>query len=296
MNDFLHPNNDLTPPKPDGADRHAPVPKPLQEAADVLSSVGNEPSETMAPGVKARQRAALLAHAEQLKPSASMPSPEPAKKPKQIPAPAHPWRGFALGFAGVLAAVALVLVFVSPNGLSPLPGSRQLATALAIPAAHAGDAFLLVADRSDAAGVASNSTLTITSKVDVAPEVLKQSLKIEPPLEVDVVKEGEGTYKVTPKQDLEPGETYRVSIATLIEKDDGTRLSREFSWALQAKNDMRVLSTIPRDGSGFVPVTTGIEFKLSRDGWSDATSSFSIVPNVPGRFEARGRYLTFIPN
>lgn len=294
MNDFLHPKNDVTPPNPDGANRHASVPKPLQEAADVLSSVGNAPSEAMASGVKARQRAALLAHAEQLKPSSvSMPSSEPVKSKKA--AKAHPWRGFTFGFAGVLAAVALVLVFVSPSGLSPLPGSRPLAAALSIPAAHAGDAFLLVADRSDAAGVASNSTLTITSKVDVAPDVLKQSLKIEPPLEVDVTKEGEGTYKVTPKQDLEPGETYRVSIATLVEKDDGTRLSREFSWALQAKNDMRVLSTIPRDGSGFVPVTTGVEFKLSRDGWSDATSSFSIVPNVPGRFDVRGRYLTFIP-
>lgn len=294
MNDFLHPNHDTNSPKPDGSDRHVPVPKPLQEAADVLASVGNESSETMAPGVKARQRAALLAHAEQLKPSpVSMPSSEPAK-PKVHSA--HPWRGFALGFAGVLAAVALVLVYVSPNGLSPLPTSRPLASALSIPAAHAGDAFLLVADSSDAAGVASDSTLTITSKVDVSPEVLKQSLKIEPPLEVDVVKEGEGTYKVVPQQELEPGETYRVTIATLVEKDDGTRLSREFSWALQAKNDMRVLSTIPRDGSGFVPVTTGIEFKLSRDGWSDATSSFSIVPSVPGRFEARGRFLTFIPN
>ncbi|MCC6563563.1 hypothetical protein IT087_01590, partial [Candidatus Uhrbacteria bacterium] len=296
MNDFLHPKQDMTPPIPEGSDRHAPVPKPLQEAADVLSSIADEPSEPMASGVKMRQRAALLAHAEQLKPSSSpsvMPSPESAK-PKKTAAH-HPWRGFSLGFAGVLAAVALVLVFVSPNGLTPLPGTRPLANALSIPAAHAGDAFLLVADQSDASGVASNSTLTITSKVDVSPEVLKQSLRIEPPLEVDVVKEGEGTYKVTPKQDLEPGETYRVSIETLVDKEDGTRLRREFSWALQAKNDMRVLSTIPRDGSAFVPTTTGIEFKLSRDGWTDATSSFSIVPNVPGRFESRGRYLTFIP-
>ncbi len=282
MNDFLHPKQDPNPPKPDGF-------------SDALSSIAQEPSEPMAQGVKTRQRAALLAHAEQLKPSASpaaMPSPEPAKPKKVVH---HPWRGFSLGFAGVLAAVALVLVFVSPNGLTPLPGTRPLANALSIPAAHAGDAFLLVADDSDASGVASNSTLTITSKVDVSPEVLKQSLRIEPPLEVDVTKEGEGTYKITPRQDLEAGETYRVSIETLVDKEDGTRLRREFSWALQAKNDMRVLATIPRDGSAFVPTTTGIEFKLSRDGWTDATSSFSIVPNVPGRFESRGRYLTFIP-
>ncbi len=223
-----------------------------------------------------------------------MPVTEPSQSAKRK-AQNHPWRGFALGFAGVLAAVALVLVYVSPNGLKILPGTRQIASVLSIPSAYAADAFLLVADDSDASGVASDSTLTITSKVDVTPEVLKQSLRIEPPIEVDVVKAGEGTYTITPKQDLEPGETYRVSIETLVDKEDGTRLRREFSWALQAKNDMRVLSTIPRDGSAFVPTTTGIEFKLSRDGWTDATSSFSIVPSVPGRFESRGRYLTFIP-
>ncbi len=283
MNNFLQPNHDTNPPTSDGF-------------SDALSSMANEPSEPMASGVKTRQRAALLAHAEQLKPSTSsvMPVTEPSQSAKRK-AQNHPWRGFALGFAGVLAAVALVLVYVSPNGLKILPGTRQIASVLSIPSAYAADAFLLVADDSDASGVASDSTLTITSKVDVTPEVLKQSLRIEPPIEVDVVKAGEGTYTITPKQDLEPGETYRVSIETLVDKEDGTRLRREFSWALQAKNDMRVLSTIPRDGSAFVPTTTGIEFKLSRDGWTDATSSFSIVPSVPGRFESRGRYLTFIP-
>lgn len=284
MNDILKPKLDMNAQKPD-------------VFSDTLSAIANETPETLSSGVKTRQRAALLAHAEQLKPAASpvMPATEPSKVENRKAQYHSPWRGFALGFAGVLAAVALVLVYVSPNGLKTLPGTRQIASVLSIPSAYAADAFLLVADNSDASGVAANSTLTITSKVDVTPEVLKQSLRIDPPIEVDVVKTGTDTYTVTPKQDLAPGETYRVSIETLIDKEDGTRLRREFSWALQAKNDMRVLSTIPRDGSSYVPVTTGIEFKLSRDGWTDVTSSFSIVPNVPGRFEARGRYLTFIP-
>lgn len=215
--------------------------------------------------------------------------------PAKTPAHHSPWRGFAFGFAGVLAAAALIVVFVSPYGFRSLPSTHPIATALSIPAAVAADAFVLVADSSDASGVATDSSLTITSKVDVTPSVLKQSLRIEPPLDVEVVRAGNGTYKVTPSTSLEPGTTYRISIETLVDQDDGTRLRREFSWALQAKNDMRVLSTIPRDGSGFVPVNTGIEFKLSRDGFEDATSSFSIVPPVEGRFEIRGRTLTFVP-
>lgn len=316
MTDFLNPNHDFSSlpagkapsPTPDGVDRHVPVPKSLQEASDILTTIGQEPTEPMDGAVKARQRAALVAHASHLAPHtpsvaptpsipsiAVMPSADQTQKGEKKTNPHHPWRGFVFGFAGVLAAVALVLVFVSPDGFRPLPGARPLASALAIPAAHAGDAFLLVADKSDASGVSSDSTLTITSKVDVSPEVLKQSLRIEPPIDVDVVKEGTGIYKVTPRETLAAGETYRVSIETLVDQEDGTRLRREFSWALQAKNDMRVLSTIPRDGSSQVPVLTGIEFKLSRDGWTDATSSFSIIPATEGRFEARGRFLTFIP-
>jgi hypothetical protein len=132
--------------------------------------------------------------------------------------------------------------------------------------------------------------------VDVSSEELKQSLIIDPPLDVDVQKTGDGTYQITPKNPLAPGETYRVSILTTVDKGDGTLAKREFSWALQAKNDFRILSTIPRDGSSFVPTNTGIEFKLTRDTWTDATSSFAIVPDVVGRFEKRGRFLTFVPS
>jgi hypothetical protein len=302
MTDFLNPNHDTSSTPPAGGDlRHADMPKPLEEAADMLSSIAREPSEPLADSVKARQRAALLTQAAELKPSAvsSSPSPTPVMPPSPSPAkkPAHhsPWRGFAFGFAGVLAAAALILVFVSPYGFRSLPSANPIATALSIPAAVAADAFVLVADSSDASGVATDSSLTITSKVDVTPSVLKQSLRIEPSLDVDVTRAGNGTYKVSPTAPLEPGATYRISIETLVDQDDGTRLRREFSWALQAKNDMRVLSTIPRDGSGFVPTNTGIEFKLSRDGFTDATSSFSIVPQVEGRFDIRDRYLTFVP-
>lgn len=310
MTDFLNPNHDTSAPGSTGEGRHVPLPKPLSEAADVLSSVAREPSEPLAEDVKVRQRAALLAQAERVNPGSvssspsvvtTMPSPEAQSADRKAQTEnrktqnASHWRGFLYGFAGVLAAVALILVFASPNGWRPLPRSGSIATALSIPAAFAADAFVLVADAADAAGVAHDTTLTITSKVDVDPQTLKQSLRIDPPIDVDVARAGNGLYRVTPKEPLQPGETYRISIETLVDRDDGTRLRREFSWALQAKNDMRVLSTVPRDGSGFVPVTTGIEFKLSRDGFEHASSSFSITPSVDGRFDVRGRHLTFVP-
>jgi len=273
--------------------RQDQMPKPLQEAADMLRASSQAPSEPMDSAVKLRQRAALLAQADTMK----TPSPEFASEsPKKSPKTPRRWVSFSFGFAGVLAALALVLVFASPSGLFKLPGAPAVGLSLAIPAAHAGDAFLLTADKADAAGAAKDTTFTIATKVDVDPSALKQSLTIVPPLDVDVSKTGNGEYKVTPKADLNPGETYRFSISTEIDQGDGTKDKRVFSWALQAKDEFRVLSSVPGDGSSMVPVNTGIEFKLTRDEWTDATSSFSITPAVAGHFETHGRTLSFVPN
>ncbi|MEI7511984.1 MAG: Ig-like domain-containing protein [Candidatus Uhrbacteria bacterium] len=283
MNESMNPNQE-------------PLPKPLQEAADLLRATSQEPSVPMDAAVKLRQRAAILAHATQTAPAAaSAPVIVPMDQPKTSKQH-HPFRNFSFGFAGVLAAIALVLVFASPSGMFKLPGSSNVSLALSIPAAHAGDAFLLTTDKSDASGASKDTTFTITSKVDVDPQILKQSLTVYPPVDVDVTKTGNGEYKVTPKGDLSPGETYRFSISTEIDQGDGTKTRRVFSWALQTKDEFRVLSSLPGDGKSMVPVSTGIEFKFTRDGWTDATSSFAITPAVPGRFEAHGRTMSFIPN
>lgn len=64
MTDFLNPNHDTSNPPtagspsanlaPGGDLRHDRLPKPLEEAADVLSSVAAEPSEPLSDSVKAR--------------------------------------------------------------------------------------------------------------------------------------------------------------------------------------------------------------------------------------------------
>jgi len=244
--------------------------------------------------VKTRQRAALLAHVQSTQPAPMPSTPENASKPAKT---SKKWMGFTFGFIGMMAALALVLVFVSPNGLK-LPGASPAGSValLAIPAAHAEDAFGLTADKADAAGTDTDSSFTVTSKIDVDAPALKQSLTILPPVDVDVQKTANNTFKVTPKENLQAGETYRFSIAAEVDNGDGTVTHRTFSWAMQAKDDFRVLSSIPGDGKSYVPVNTGIEFKFSRDGFEGATSSFSITPAVAGHFETHGRSLSFVPD
>jgi hypothetical protein len=215
---------------------------------------------------------------------------EPVKKAKmgfRLPV----WPTFAI--AGIAAVLILAVVINRPGPLS-LNREASLVQALSIPAVHAADAFTVLASKSDTAGMDTDSGFTITSKVDVTAGQLEQALRIVPPVDVNIQSTGEGTFSVTPKETLAPGEIYRVTIATTINDGDAPQ-AREFSWALQTKNDFRVLSMIPRDGANRVPINTGIEFKMSRDGWVDPAAHFTISPTVEGEFRSQGRLLTFVP-
>jgi hypothetical protein len=202
---------------------------------------------------------------------------------------------------GAFAAVAAVLVvafvaapnFRSGGKLGPV-GSSPLAR-LQIPEAHAGDAFSLYAETSDAAGMDAASAIIVKSTVDITKEQLAQTLRIVPAVEVEVAKTDASTFKITPKDALEPGAVYQVTLAADVKQPDGTVQTRDFRWALQTKNDLRVLSSIPGDRTGYVPVNTGIEFKMTYADLENVKASFSISPEVRGRFETYGRTVVFIP-
>lgn len=270
--------------------RHNLESRPFQETSRAVSDLANAPPESLDPVKKSSMRDQVLVAATK---KLAMPEIKKEAKNKvkmgfRLPV----WPTFAVaGLAAVL--ILAILVTSRPGGLS---GTRpvSIVRALSIPAVHAADAFTVLADTSDAAGMDTASALTVTSKVDVTTDELRQALRIVPPVDIAIESAGDKTFKITPQQPFAPGEVYRVTIATAI-SDTGEPQTREFSWALQTKNDFRVLSSIPRDGGSRVPVNTGIEFKLSRDGWVDPAAHFSITPSVEGEFRTQGRLLTFVP-
>ncbi|MCE9586573.1 Ig-like domain-containing protein [Candidatus Uhrbacteria bacterium] len=272
--------------------RHNEDSRPFVETSRAVSDLANAPSEHLDPVKKSSIRDQVLVSAAK---KLAMPTPEmkevsakPAKKGFRLPV----WPTFAVaGLAAVL--ILAILVTNRPIGLPGSP-SASIVRALSIPAAHAADAFTVLADKSDAAGMDTDTAFTVTSKVDISTDQLRQALRIVPPVDVSIESTGDNTFKITPSAPLATGEVYQVTIATEI-VDGNESQAREFSWALQTKNDFRLLSSIPRDGASRVPTNTGIEFKLSRDGWVDPAAHFSITPSVQGEFRTQGRYLTFIP-
>src|SRR4029077_3618648 len=68
------------------------------------------------------------------------------------------------------------------------------------------------------------------------------------------------------------------------------------TWAFQASQPLRVVGTLPEDGSAEVPTHTGIEVTFDQDGVTDAESHISIEPATKGRFEQHERTVVFVPD
>ncbi|MFA6429937.1 MAG: Ig-like domain-containing protein [Patescibacteria group bacterium] len=284
-------------------ERHGIDPGSLGGTDSMISRWAHESAPAMDKAVKARQRAAILTYAEHMSPEQGKAhSVQPASRYRSegvgTPEASSRWRW--LWLSGPVAAVAVVAVFVMMiqfPGITPQSGSSVpfAVPRLRIPEAHAGDAFSLSAEKQDAAGIAVDTGFVMKATVAVTTEEIKQSLRVVPAIDFDVEKVSDTESKIVPKQALDPGTVYKVVLATDVSKTDGSLLQRDFSWALQTKNDFRVLSSIPGDGGTNVPVNTGIEFKLTQDGWDEPAAFFSIVPAVKGKFETHGRTLVFVP-
>jgi hypothetical protein len=226
-------------------------------------------------------------------PAPASPTPQPVSS--LPPLLRHHWPLWIGGIAMALTVVALVVVFVArqPGGM---PSPRGAIARLLIPEAHAGDAFALIAESADAAGAAVDTSFNVISKVPVTAEELKTALQIDPPVAVSVDDLGNGSFRVRPSEPLASGEVYRLAVNTAVEHADGSRVARDFSWAIQTKDIFHVMSSVPGDGSSGVPLDTGIEVTMSQVGWEDPSAVFSISPEVKGNFERHGRSLAFIPS
>lgn len=134
-----------------------------------------------------------------------------------------------------------------------------------------------------------SSGFKLTSLDGTPATELARRLTVEPTLKFSVTADADGrTARLTPSEPLTPGAVYRFTLAA----DDGRTLD---SWAFQAHQPLRIVTTLPGDTETDVPVDSGIEVTFDQDGVVDAESHFSIEPNVDGRFEQHGRVLAFVP-
>ena len=181
------------------------------------------------------------------------------------------------------------------DGASASPGITPLPTATPDPAWTGVDLLpvapiaTLEATRTVAAGVLTGSAFRITSLDGSDPMDLATHLTADPPLRLTATS-ADGAALVQPAAPMRAGAIYRFSLGS----DDGTLRA---AWAVQTVGPLAIVTSVPADGSGDVPLTTGLEVTFNQDGVAldDARAYISINPPVAGHLEQDGRTIAFVP-
>ena len=119
---------------------------------------------------------------------------------------------------------------------------------------------------------------------------LAKAISVEPAFDFTTqAEDGDRAVVLTPTEPLHPGYVYRFDL-------HGTSGALLETWAFQASQPLRVVGTLPEDGSAEVPTNTGIEVTFDQDGVTDAESHISIEPATKGRFEQHERTVVFVPD
>lgn len=168
-----------------------------------------------------------------------------------------------------------------PGGAPVIPGDR-LVTAYTQVAE-------LTADEASGGVVGPETSFRLAAVGGGSASELAERLSVRPAIQMTTTVEADGRVLLTPAEPLTPGVVYRFS----LDAPDGTQLD---SWAFQARQPLRVVSTLPETTATDVPLDTGIEVTFDQDGVVDAASHFRIEPSVKGRLEQRDRVLSFVPD
>ena len=178
-------------------------------------------------------------------------------------------------------------------GASALPGaSGEPGGTPAIPSDGLVTAYAQVAELTadDATGgvVGPETSFRLAAVGGGSASELAEHLTVQPVIQMTTTVEADGRVLLTPAEPLTPGVVYRFT----LDAPDGTHLD---SWAFQARQPLRVVSTLPETTATDIPLNTGIEVTFDQDGVVDAASHFRIEPSVNGRFEQHDRVLSFVP-
>lgn len=185
----------------------------------------------------------------------------------------------------------------------------------AVEPADATRCFTLTAARSDATGIAADTSFTLESTEPLDVDALGALLVTDPPIELEIVAEdasgaavsggvrgwdwlglvrpvqAQETYRYTvkPKAPLDPGALIRFK---LLGAPDGAPVQ---SWAFQTQAPLAVVQTLPADRTAHVPIDTGIELTFSHDGVTGVEDKVAIEPAVEGSWSVNKRTATFVP-
>ena len=182
------------------------------------------------------------------------------------------------------AALALLLIVaVSASYFHQSGGS------IFVSPVYAQDNFEVTPTVGDAFAVESNTHFLVTSKAAIDTSDLKKSLRLSPEVDFKINKKSDHEFEVIPEKALQPREVYNLKIDYSYINEQNVTVERDYSFAFQVKNQLKVVTTLPGKNTSQVPLDTGIEFIFSSENVSGFEKAFSIQPVVQGIFQKHNR-------
>ena len=138
--------------------------------------------------------------------------------------------------------------------------------------------------------VPGDARFRLTSIDGTSATLLAKRLTVTPALDLrTIADDADHAVTLVPKGALLPGVVYRFALS-------GSSGELVDTWAFQAHQPLRVVQTLPANEQTDVPLDTGIEVTFDQDGVGEVASHVTIDPPTPGRFEAHGRTVAFVPD
>ena len=178
---------------------------------------------------------------------------------------------------------------VIENPTGPSFGGGMTTLSAEIPAELAS--LTVSAEGGDSKIVPVDSSFIVRTAQPTTAAVIASNLSVSPATPLSITKLSDTEYRLTPASgDLTPGKIYRF---TLGDPDEPAA-----TFSFQTEKALAVSGMLPADGSGIVPLNTGIEVSFTEAiDPDDANDAFSLSPAVKGRYMLYpdGRTVAFIP-
>jgi len=195
------------------------------------------------------------------------------------------------GIAVFLIVTILTAYLVTQKGVDQ---NNKIAE-LFISPVFAEDNFEVIPTEGDEFAIENTTHFIVKSKTPLDESVLRQNLRLSPNVSFTVEKINDNEFRVIPIKELENKVVYSLTIDSSYINENNVAVERDFSWAFQVKNDLRVVRTLPGNKGTGVPVNSGIEFTFNSDRYQNYEKAITFEPNVEGKFEHHGRTLVFVP-
>lgn len=208
-----------------------------------------------------------------------------------------------LSFA-VLAVLAFGVWQILPGGETPTGpgGSTHIAqqhTYTSIPYPEDGnleDLFTLEAVEETENGIVATTAFKLTSAIEFTEEQLTEAFSFKPAVAYAAELTEEQQYLIRAESAFQGDSLVTAQMNVRFEREDGTTVTRTYSWTYQVEDTFKLNSTFPQNRSNQVPANSTIEIDLSHSDVAYNEDLFSVEPALTGRVEQHRSRLVFIPD